>query len=85
MSSKPVDAIVAAPVVSEDPNSPEQKMAKDAKAIQAQLENDSKFDTKLERFCGSPSPQPLLAVGVVLALFAASLYFSPKSLRGRRI
>ena len=82
MSSKPVDAVVAAPVVSEDPNSPEQKMAKDAKAVQAQTENDSKFDTKLERFYGgSPSPQPLLAVGVVIALFGLSLWFNGKKRR----
>lgn len=80
--SKPIDAIVAAPVVSDDPNSPEQKMAKDAKAIQLQTENDSKFDTKLERFCGScgahPSPQPLVAVGVVIFLFGLAVVFNGK-------
>lgn len=77
--SKPVDAVTAAPVVSEDPNSPEQKMAKDAKAIQLQLENDSKFDTKLERFYGgSPSPMPLLGVGVALALLGLAVVVNGK-------
>ena len=77
--SKPIDAITAAPVVSDDPNSPEQKMAKDAKAIQLQTENDSKFDTKLERFYGgSPSPQPLVGVGVVLFLFGLAVMFNGK-------
>ena len=76
MSSKPIDGITAAPVVSEDTTSPEQQLARTTKAIQLQTENDSKFDTKLERFCGSPSPTPLLGVGVVLFLFGLSAWIN---------
>jgi hypothetical protein len=65
MSDKPISALVAAPVVSSDSNSPEAKMARDAKMLEAQSQNDGAFDTKLERFVGS---QTTILSGLTLAL-----------------
>ena len=65
MSDKPISALVAAPVVSHDSNSPEAKMARDAKMLEAQSANDGAFDTKLERFIGS---QTTILSGLTLAL-----------------
>ena len=65
MSDKPISALVAAPVVSSDSNSPEAKMARDAKMLEAQSEKDGAFDTKLERFVGT---QTTILSGLTLAL-----------------
>ena len=44
-----VQKVVLAPVVSADSNSPEAKMARDAKRLEAQTSTDAKFDTVLDR------------------------------------
>ena len=65
MSDKPIAALAFSPVVSSDSNSPEAKMAADAKKLEVQSSTDSAFDTKLERFCGQ---QTTLLGGLTLAL-----------------
>lgn len=44
-----IQTVVAAPVVSDDSNSPEAKMAREAKELQVQSATDAKFDTVLKR------------------------------------
>jgi hypothetical protein len=79
MAEKPISMMAAAPVVSDDPTSPEAKLAREAKQIQVQTDVDSKFDTVIERFEGGPpSSQPLVAVGVVLLLFGAAALVTKK-------
>jgi hypothetical protein len=77
-SGGPVDSIVRAPVVNENPNSPEAMLMRDAKKVQVQASTDSKFDTVLERFSDplQPPSLPLLAVGVALSLLLASYAFT---------
>jgi len=65
MSDKPIAALAFAPVVSNDSNSPEAKLAADAKKLEVQSSTDSTFDTKLERFTGS---QTTLLGGLTVAL-----------------
>jgi hypothetical protein len=65
MSDKPIAALVVAPVVGHDSNSPEAKMARDAKLLEAQSSTDGAFDTKLERFIGS---QTTILSGLTLSL-----------------
>jgi hypothetical protein len=65
MSDKPISALALAPVVSSDSNSPEAKLARDAKMLEVQSHTDSVFDTKLERFCGQ---QTTLLSGLTVAL-----------------
>ena len=65
--------IVVAPVVSTDSNSPEAKMARDAKRLEAQSDTDAKFDTVLERFVDvSQCIDSTLLIGV--AAFAYLIY-----------
>ncbi len=80
MEGKPLTNIVAAPVVSDDPNSKEAKLAAEAKRIQSQTDNDSNFDTVLERYMtySEPVSVPLLGTGVALCLLAASVWFTKK-------
>lgn len=72
MSDKPIAARVFSPVVSHDSNSPEAKMARDAKMLEAQSHTDSAFDTKLERFTGSQTTA-LGGLTVALSLLLLSL------------
>jgi hypothetical protein len=65
MSDKPIAAMALSPVVSSDSNSPEAKLARDAKMLEVQSHTDSAFDTKLERFCGQ---QTTLLGGLTVAL-----------------
>jgi hypothetical protein len=76
--AKKVEAVVASPVVSEDSNSQEQKMMRDAKLTQIQTETDTKYDAVLERFYVQPTPisRPLVGVAVALGLLGLSVIFS---------
>jgi len=65
MSDKLIHAVATAPIVSHDSNSPEAKMARDAKLLEVQSSTDSKFDTKLERFVGN---QTTLLSGLTVAV-----------------
>ena len=65
MSDKIIHSVAMPPVVSTDPNSPQSKMARDAKLLEVQSSTDSAFDTKLERFVGT---QRTLLSGLTLAL-----------------
>ena len=80
MQGKPLTNIVAAPIVSDDPQSKEAKLASEAKRIQAQSDNDSNFDTVLERYVtySEPVSVPLLGTGVALFLLAASVWITKK-------
>jgi hypothetical protein len=80
MADKPIQELVAAPVVSSDASSPEAIMARDAKKLQVQANTDSTFDTKLERFCGG-STQTLTLSSLVLVL---SLFLAAQVVRRRR-
>lgn len=80
-----LDAIVEAPTVSDNPNSTEAKMARDAKKIQVQTETDSKFDTVLERFADQYAPYsqeelniPLVGALVAVVLLGAAALFTGK-------
>ena len=77
MSDKPIAALVSAPVVSHDSNSPEAKMARDAKKLEVQSSTDSVFDTKLERFRGSQTTI-LSGLTVALSLLLVSLAFQKR-------
>jgi len=77
MSDKPIAALVVAPVVGNDSNSPEAKMARDAKLLEAQSSTDSAFDTKLERFIGSQT-SILSGLTVALSLLLVSLVFQKR-------
>jgi len=72
MSDKPIAALAFAPVVSHNSNSPEAKLAADAKKLEVQSSTDSTFDTKLERFTGSQTTL-LGGLTVALSLFLLSL------------
>ena len=72
MSDKPIAGLAFSPVVSHDSNSPEAKMARDAKMLEVQSSMDSKFDTKLERFVGSQT-SILSGLTVALSLLLVSL------------
>lgn len=52
-TTKRVQDVQPAPVVSTDPTSEESILARNAKTIQLQAASDSKFDTVLERFSNS--------------------------------
>ena len=77
MSDKPIAALATAPVVSHDSNSPEAKMARDAKMLEAQSDKDGAFDTKLERFIGSQTTI-LSGLTVALSLLLLSLAFQKR-------
>ena len=80
MEGKPLTSIVSAPVVNDDSQSKEAKIASEAKRIQAQTDNDSNFDTVLERYTSYSEPVsvPLLGTGVALFLLAASVWITKK-------
>ena len=80
MEGKPLTSMASAPIVSDDPNSKESKLASEAKRIQAQTDNDSNFDTVLERYTSYSEPVsvPLLGTGVALVLLAASVWITKK-------
>jgi hypothetical protein len=75
-----VHGIVYSPVNSQDANSPEAILARDAKKIQAQAEVDTKYDPIVERYSNFyqepifPSV-PLLGVSVALSLLALAVFF----------
>ena len=77
-NAKKVDSIVNSPVVSEDSNSQEQKMMRDAKLTQVQADTDTKFDAVVERFYEGPTPisRPLVGVAVAFGLLALSVVFT---------
>ena len=77
MSDKLIASLAIAPVVSHDSNSPEAKMARDAKMLEVQSQTDSKFDTKLERFIGSQTTV-LSALTIALTLLLVSLAFQKR-------
>jgi hypothetical protein len=78
METSTVAAVNAAPVVSTNSTSPEAILARKARALELQSEEDSSFDTKLERktegFCGGQQEQTSMLLGLVVAasLFLAS-------------
>lgn len=72
MSDKPIAGFAFSPVVSHDSNSPEAKIARDAKMLEVQSNVDSRFDTKLERFVGSQTTI-LSGLTVALSLLLVSL------------
>jgi hypothetical protein len=78
-AAKKVQAVVNAPVVSEDPKSPEQIMMRDAKQLEIQTDTDTKYDAVVERFMAeyTPTPisSPLLGVVVAVGLISLSLMF----------
>jgi hypothetical protein len=69
MSDKPISAMIYAPVVSSDPNSPESKLARANTLIQAQSNTDSHYDTVLERFSGINEERKILMNLVLVAGF----------------
>lgn len=77
MSEKPIHSLAMAPVVSTDSNSPQSKMARDAKLLEVQSSTDSKFDTKLERFVGAETTV-LSGLTVALSLLLISSLFQKR-------
>jgi len=79
---KRIQDVQPAPVVSNDPKSPEAILARNAKTIQLQAASDSTFDTVLERFSDSRMPQPyiqtisfpLVSIGVALFLLGLAQF-----------
>lgn len=76
-SLKKIDKIVFPPIVSNDSESPEAKLMREAKALESQAEADTKYDAIMERFQGSQQPisQPLVGFAVALSLFALASLF----------
>jgi len=74
-----VVAIVKAPTVSADNDSPEAKLAIESKRIQSQADQDSTFDTVIERFESSEEISlPLIGTGLAIFLLGVSVWFSKK-------
>ena len=72
--SQPVAFIVNAPVVSQNTNSIESKLARQAKLIEEQAIADTKYDTIIERFMNPAQVEtPLLGVAVAIGLLALSM------------
>ena len=72
-------ALVKAPTVSDDNTSPEAKLATESKRIQSQADNDSKFDTVIERFNSREEISlPLVGTGLAIVLLGVSVWFSKK-------
>jgi len=70
-----VQDIVTAPVVGDDPNSAEAKLARQAKTIQAQAATDSAYDTVIERFSDSTSHTELRISPVSIVLLVLCVGF----------
>lgn len=74
--AKKIDSIVYAPVISSNPNSTEAILMREAKALEAQAETDTKYDAKVERFSvNQPISLPLVTFAVSLSLFAVAALF----------
>lgn len=75
-----IDSVVTAPVVSIDSTSSEAKLARNARALEAQAEVDTLYDTKIERFYSEPAPIsiPLVGVAVALGLWGLVCILLPK-------
>ena len=72
-------AIVKAPTVSADNDSPEAKLAIESKRIQSQADQDSTFDTVIERFKSREEISlPLVGTGLAILLLGVSVWFSKK-------
>jgi len=66
--AKKVQDVVSAPVVSDDPNSQESLLARQAKTIQVQAAADSVYDTVVERFSDSQRPDGFPKISPILFL-----------------
>ena len=75
----PIVALVKAPTVSEDNASPEAKLATESTRLQSQADQDSKFDTVIERFNSREEISlPLVGTGLAIVLLGVSVWFSKK-------
>jgi hypothetical protein len=75
----PIVALVKAPTVSEDRASPESKLATESTRLQSQADQDSKFDTVIERFNSREEISlPLVGTGLAILLLGVSVWFSKK-------
>lgn len=74
-----IDSVVDAPVVSVDSKSSEALLARKARALEAQAQVDTIYDTKIERFYSEPAPLsiPLVGVSVALGLWALCVLLLP--------
>jgi hypothetical protein len=74
---KKIDSIIYPPVVSNDSQSPEAKLMREAKAIESQAAVDTKYDAIMERFEANQQPisRPLVGFAVALSLFALASLF----------
>ena len=79
-STRPVEAIIMAPVVSSDSLSPEANLMRDAKRLEAQTAVDTKFDPVIEDFTVN---KPLLGLTVALGLLVVALFQTGRKM-GRR-
>jgi hypothetical protein len=71
--------LVKAPTVSDDNTSPEAKLATESTRIQSQADNDTKFDTVIERFNSREEISlPLIGTGLAIFLLGVSVWFSKK-------
>lgn len=77
IAAKKVQAVVDAPIVSDDAKSPEQIMMRDAKLLQIQTDVDTKYDAVVERFTVNSEPVsiPLLGAVVAFSLMGLSVLF----------
>jgi hypothetical protein len=69
-STRPIEAIIQAPVVSADSQSPEAQLMRNAKRLEAQAAVDTRFDPVLENFTVN---KPLLGLTVALSLMVVAL------------
>jgi hypothetical protein len=78
VAAKKVQAVVDAPIVSDDAKSPEQIMMRDAKQLQLQTDADTKYDAIVERFTARAEPIsiPLLGLVVAFSLMGLSIIFT---------
>ena len=65
---KIIQEVVSAPVVSDDPNSQESILARQARTIQVQAAADSVYDTVIERFSDSQGPDIFPRISPILFL-----------------
>lgn len=71
-STKGIQKLVQAPVLSDNPASPEAVMGREAKHLVAQAQTDSAFDDTVERF--TDRRMTLTSVAVILLFFGIHGY-----------
>jgi hypothetical protein len=80
---KKVQNVISVPVVSTDSLSPEAKLMRSAKEVEAQAAVDTQFDPIVERFCGGTTnvSKSLISLAIVLGIVAIHAF---KTRTGRR-